>query len=93
VAPTLLDVTVPEKGRLRLDGLPPTHTVIAYVTEGAARFGDEINATEAGNLAILGPGDTITAEGATCKCMDSTGDDSVGELKKWTANYTSDYAA
>lgn len=65
VAPTLLDVTVPEKGRLRLDGLPPTHTVIAYVTEGAARFGDEINATEAGNLAILGPGDTITAEGAS----------------------------
>lgn len=38
-------------------------------------------------------GSTITAEGATCKCMDSTGDDSVGELKKWTANYTSDYAA
>lgn len=38
-------------------------------------------------------GTTITAEGATCKCMDSTSDDSVGELKKWTANYTSDYAA
>ena len=38
-------------------------------------------------------GSTITAEGATCKCMDSTGDDTVGELKKWSANYTSDYAA
>lgn len=38
-------------------------------------------------------GSTITAEGATCKCMDSTADDAVGELKKWTANYTSDYAA
>lgn len=38
-------------------------------------------------------GSTITAEGVTCKCMDSTADDSVGELKKWTANYSSDYAA
>ena len=38
-------------------------------------------------------GSTITAEGATCKCMDSTSDDSVGDLKKWSANYTSDYAA
>jgi hypothetical protein len=38
-------------------------------------------------------GTTITAEGLTCKCMDSTSDDAVGELKKWTANYTSDYSA
>ncbi len=38
-------------------------------------------------------GSTITAEGLTCKCMDSTGDDTVGELKKWSANYTSDYAS
>jgi hypothetical protein len=38
-------------------------------------------------------GSTITAEGIVCKCMDSTSDDSVGELKKWSANYTSDYAA
>lgn len=38
-------------------------------------------------------GTTITAEGVICKCMDSTADDAVGELKKWTANYTSDYAA
>ena len=38
-------------------------------------------------------GTTITAEGLVCKCMDSTGDDSVGELKKWSANYTSDYAS
>ncbi len=38
-------------------------------------------------------GSTITAEGVVCKCMDSTSDDSVGELKKWSANYTSDYAA
>ncbi len=38
-------------------------------------------------------GTTITAEGITCKCMDVAEDDAVGELHKWTANYTSDYAA
>lgn len=38
-------------------------------------------------------GTMITAEDVVCKCMDSTSDDAVGELKKWTANYTSDYAA
>lgn len=38
-------------------------------------------------------GSTITAEGVVCKCMDSTSDDSVGELKKWSASYTSDYSA
>lgn len=38
-------------------------------------------------------GTTISAEGATCKCMDVTADNAVGELKKWSANYTSDYAA
>jgi hypothetical protein len=38
-------------------------------------------------------GSTITAEGLTCKCMDSTGDDSAGELEKWSASYSSDYAA
>ncbi len=38
-------------------------------------------------------GTTITAEGLVCKCMDSTADDTVGELKRWSANYTSDYAS
>lgn len=38
-------------------------------------------------------GTTITAEGVTCKCMDVTNDDTAGELHKWTANYTSDYAS
>ena len=32
-------------------------------------------------------------EGVSCKCMESTSDDSVGELKKWSASYTSDYVA
>jgi hypothetical protein len=36
-------------------------------------------------------GDTITAEGETCKCTESTSDDNVGELAAWSASYTSDY--
>jgi len=36
-------------------------------------------------------GSTITAEGKTCKCMDVTKDHNVGELKMWSASYTSDY--
>lgn len=36
-------------------------------------------------------GSTITAEGATCKCTESTSDDNVGELAAWSASYTSDY--
>lgn len=36
-------------------------------------------------------GSTITAEGKTCKCVDVTGDDNVGELHTWSASYTSDF--
>jgi hypothetical protein len=36
-------------------------------------------------------GSTITVEGKTCKCMESSSDDSAGELKKWSASYTSDF--
>lgn len=38
-------------------------------------------------------GDTINTEGATCKCMESSYDDNVGELRGWSASYTSDYSA
>jgi hypothetical protein len=38
-------------------------------------------------------GSTITAEGATCKCMESQYDDNVGELRGWSASYTSDFSA
>lgn len=38
-------------------------------------------------------GSTITVEGKTCKCMESSFDNAVGELKKWSASYTSDYAS
>jgi len=36
-------------------------------------------------------GSTITAQGKTCKCTESSSDDSAGELKKWSASYTSDF--
>lgn len=38
-------------------------------------------------------GTTITVDSVVVKCMESTSDNSVGELKKWSATYTSDYAA
>ena len=34
---------------------------------------------------------TITAEGETCKCMESTYDNNVGEERTWSASYTSDF--
>lgn len=38
-------------------------------------------------------GSTILAEGVTVKCIDSTYDNNVGELKTWSASYTSDFPA
>lgn len=38
-------------------------------------------------------GSTITAEGVTVKCMESQYDDNVGELRGWSASYTSDFSA
>jgi hypothetical protein len=60
---------------------------------GQANSASVVTVTIEGLDSPPGLGTTITAEGATCKCMDVTADDAVGELKKWTANYTSDYAA
>lgn len=37
-------------------------------------------------------GSTISAEGETCKCTESSSDDNVGELAAWSASYTSDYS-
>lgn len=62
VRPTFLDVVVPEGGRF-VHELPGTHTAFAYVTAGTARFGRR--PVPSGSLAILGPGDTVVAEGAS----------------------------
>lgn len=66
---------------------------------GLTDYGQNANAGAIVTVTIEGlgtsptKGATITAEGVTCKCMDVTNDDSAGELHKWSANYTSDYAA
>ncbi len=63
VAPTVLDVTIPERGRFTTNAIPATHTTFAYVTEGAATFGG--TRVDAGSLAVLGPGTSIEATGAS----------------------------
>ena len=49
------DVTVPQPAELR---------ILAYVYEGAARFGDAETLVREGHLAILGPGDAVQLRGA-----------------------------
>jgi len=60
-APTYLDVTLQANGYTR-QPVPPSHNAMAYVVDGAVRFGaSEEGAVSAGNLAILGPGNRIKA--------------------------------
>jgi redox-sensitive bicupin YhaK (pirin superfamily) len=61
-APTLLDVTVPAGGTFYADEIPGGHTTFAYVAEGELTFGDRT--VSAGNLAVLGPGRSVSATGA-----------------------------
>lgn len=71
--------------RVYEDGLtdkgPSGSTTGTVVTVSAEGLGTKPNA-----------GSTITAEGAACKCMESQYDDNVGELRGWSASYTSDFS-
>ena len=71
--------------RVYEDGLtdngPSGSTTGTVVTVSAEGFGTKPAA-----------GSTITAEGATCKCLESQYDDNVGELRGWSASYTSDFS-
>src|SRR5689334_13850280 len=60
--PTYLDVTLPA-GAEFLHAVPQDYTAFAYVIEGAVRLGPETHgeAVRQGELAVLGPGDTIRA--------------------------------
>lgn len=62
VAPTVLDVTLPEGGELS-QAVPGGHTAFAYVTDGTARFGD--TDVPAGSFAVLGRGDQIEVKGGS----------------------------
>jgi redox-sensitive bicupin YhaK (pirin superfamily) len=62
VAPMVLDVTVPTGGVFTTDEIPAEHTTVAYVAVGELTFGE--TAVAEGNLAIFGPGESVTARGA-----------------------------
>jgi redox-sensitive bicupin YhaK (pirin superfamily) len=53
VAPTLLDATLPTRGRLGVE-LPREHTAFVLMLKGEAHFAG--TAVHAGQLAVLGPG-------------------------------------
>ena len=60
---------------------------------GQNSIGTVVTVTIEGLGAAPTKGTTISAEGSTCMCMESTDDDSAGDLHKYSATYTSDYAA
>jgi redox-sensitive bicupin YhaK (pirin superfamily) len=64
VDPTVLDVTIPTGGRFVHD-LPGAHTAFVWVTEGAAHFGVDRREVPANHLAVLSPGETVLADGAS----------------------------
>jgi len=63
VAPTLLDVRLPAAGTFEHE-LPRDHTLFAYVLEGQAELGDARRGAHAGQIAVFGPGQVLTARSA-----------------------------
>jgi quercetin 2,3-dioxygenase len=66
--PLYLDVRLPAGSRF-VQPIPPGHSAVAYVYEGAAGFGDQ--KVEAGHLAVFGPGDGLeaSAEGGPARFL------------------------
>ena len=62
--PIYLDVRLPD-GASFSEAVPSTHNAFIFVVEGSIRvagdYADAANVVEAGNLAILGNGDTVEA--------------------------------
>lgn len=59
-APLMFDVTLPRGGRFA-QTLPSPHNAFVYVFEGASRFGTANSSVQQGELAVLGPGDHLSA--------------------------------
>jgi redox-sensitive bicupin YhaK (pirin superfamily) len=59
-APLLLDARLEGRGRTTLP-VPTEHAAFAYVIDGRVRFGEGGPWVLAGQLAVLGPGDRVTA--------------------------------
>lgn len=60
VEPLFLDVALVKGARFDVP-IPPDHSSFAFVTDGAVRLGPEKKEVRAGQLAVFGPGDRITA--------------------------------
>ncbi|HYP74864.1 MAG TPA: pirin family protein [Polyangiaceae bacterium] len=60
VAPTMLDVRLPARGTFEHE-LPREHTLFAYVLEGQAELGAARRSAQAGQIAVFGPGQVLTA--------------------------------
>ena len=58
--PQMLDVTVPRGGRFG-HPIPASHNAFAYVMEGAVALGAKGTLVSAGQIAVLGPGEVVTA--------------------------------
>jgi redox-sensitive bicupin YhaK (pirin superfamily) len=63
IAPTMLDVSLPAEKSAFRHALPKEHNAFVYVFEGAARVGSSRTKVTRGQLAVLGPGEAIAAEG------------------------------
>lgn len=61
-APTVLDVTIAPGARF-LHDLPGAHTAFVFVVDGTPTVGPDARAVPKGEVAVLGPGDTIVAGG------------------------------
>jgi len=58
VDPTYLDIALPS-GRRLAHALPPAYTAFAYVYEGAVGIGERKDPIARGELAVLGPGESV----------------------------------
>ncbi len=61
--PQMLDVALPKRGGFS-HPLPATHNAFALVFEGAVALGPSRTRVDAGQIAVLGPGELVTARSA-----------------------------
>ncbi len=61
IAPTMLDVTLPPGGAFR-QALPTGHAAFVLVLEGAAAIGRDATGARAGEIAVLGEGEAVSAQ-------------------------------
>jgi redox-sensitive bicupin YhaK (pirin superfamily) len=61
IAPTMLDVALPPGGSFR-HAVPTGHAAFVLVLEGAAAIGSDATGARAGEIAVLGDGEAVSAQ-------------------------------